>query len=61
MTRSYAIAKAEVKKLVIKYGLDGIMNYHLNEIRDRTGVSVTELQNARNYFKYSPKTAKYRV
>jgi hypothetical protein len=61
MKSSYATAKKEVKKLVVKYGIDGIMNYHLNEIRERTGVSVTELQNACSYFRYSPKTAKYRA
>ena len=61
MTTNYAISKAEVKKLVLTKGLKNIINADLNEIRDRTGVTVTDLQNAVNYFEFSPKTAKYRV
>lgn len=60
MTNTYAIAKREIKALVTTIGLDNILNAHLNEIHDRTGVSYTEMQNAMSYFRFSPKTAKYR-
>ena len=60
MTKTYEIAKKEIKALVKAIGLNNILNKHLNDIHDRTGVSYTELQNALSYFQFSPKTAKYR-
>lgn len=60
MKNGKAIARAEIKNLVVTIGLKNIRNYHLNEIRDRTGVSVVDMQNALNYFQLSPQTAKYR-
>lgn len=61
MTKGYAIAKEEAKKAVLKYGIDGILNKHFTEIQERTGVSYTDLANAFDYFRYSPKAAKYRL
>jgi len=52
--------RAEIRKLVITKGLDKIINADLNEIRDRTGAGVCQMQNALSYFRYSPQTAKYR-
>lgn len=60
MKNSYAVAKKEIKKLVVTIGLNNILNAHLNEIHDRTGVTYTEMQNALSYFRFSPKTACYR-
>ena len=53
-------ARAEIKTLILRKGLTNIINADLNEIRDRTGLSVTDIQNAISYFKYSPQTAQYR-
>ena len=61
MTKGYAIAKEEAKKAILKYGIDNILNEHFTEIRERTGVSFIDLTNAFDYYRYSPKAAKYRV
>lgn len=52
--------RKEIKALVIRKGLNNIINADLNEIRNRTGATVTQMQNAISYFQYSPQTAKYR-
>lgn len=52
--------RKEIKALVINKGLGNILNADLNEIHNRTGASYTQMQNALNYFRYSPQTAKYR-
>ena len=56
---AYEVRK-EIKALVISKGLDNIMGADLNEIHDRTGATYGQMQNAINYFQYSPQTAKYR-
>ena len=61
MTSNYAIAKAEIKKLVLAKGLDNIINADFTEIKERTGVTYLDLQNAVSYFRFSPRTAKYRA
>ena len=61
MTKGYAVAKAEAKKLVEKYGVNGILNKLFTEVRERTGVSFTDLTNAIDYFRYSPRAAKHRA
>ena len=57
--KTYKETKAEIKKLVLEVGINGIYNYHLNALVDQ-GHNSTNLQNAINYFQYSPKAAKYR-
>lgn len=52
--------RKEIKALVIRKGLNKIINADLNEIHSRTGATVTQMQDALNYFRYSPQTAKYR-
>ena len=52
--------RKEIKALVIRKGLDNIINADLNEIRRRTGATCCQMQNALSYFRYSPQTAKYR-
>lgn len=37
-----------------------LYNYNLNNIRTMYGVNGTELQNAVDYFQYSPQQAKFR-
>lgn len=54
------LARAEVKELILKKGIDNILNMDITEIRERTGLSITDIYNAINYFRYSPKTAQYR-
>lgn len=57
--KSYKETKAEIKKLVLQVGINGIYNYHLNTLA-AAGHTYSNIQNAINYFKYSPKAAKYR-
>ena len=45
-------ARVEIKKLVDTIGIDNILNEHINNIMDRTGVSVIDCQNAISYYKY---------
>lgn len=45
-------ARLEVKKLIDTIGMDNILNRHLNEIHDRTGISYIAMQNAMSYYKY---------
>ena len=59
MKKTYKETKAEIKKLVIQHGINGIYNYHLNALREQ-GHTGTNMQNAINYFQYSPQAAKYR-
>ena len=56
--KTYKETKAEIKKLVIQFGIAGVYPY-INTLIDQ-GHNVTNLQNAINYFQYSPQTAKYR-
>ena len=57
--KTYKETKAEIKKLVVQFGLAGITGYHLNALYDQ-GHNGTNLQNAMNYFQFSPQAAKYR-
>lgn len=57
--KTYKETKAEIKKLVVQLGIDGIYNHHLNTLREQ-GHTGTNLQNAINYFQFSPQAAKYR-
>ena len=45
-------ARVEIKKLVDTIGIDNILNEHINDIMERTGVSVIDCQNAISYYKY---------
>lgn len=53
--------RKEIKALVIKKGIDNILNADLNEIHYRTGATYLQMQNAMSYFRYSKQTAKYRA
>lgn len=59
MSKTYKETKAAVKELVERVGLNNILNKHLVELRD-LGHGMTNIQNAMNYFRYSPQAAKYR-
>lgn len=52
--------RKEIKNLVVNKGLDNIINADLAEIRKRTGARYDQMDNALNYFRFSPQTAKYR-
>ena len=45
-------ARQEIKKLIDTIGFDNILCKHITEIRERTGVSVIDCQNAMSYYKY---------
>ncbi len=55
----YEVRK-EIKALILKKGANNILNNDLTEIHERTGATYTQLQNAMNYFQFSPQAAKYR-
>lgn len=57
--KTYKETKAEIKNLVIQHGVDGITGYHIVALLDQ-GHNGTNLQNAMDYFRYSPVAAKYR-
>ncbi len=52
--------RKEIKELVIRKGINNIINADLNEIHNRTGATYCQMQNAMSYFRYSKQTAKYR-
>ena len=51
-------ARVEIKKLIDTIGIDNILNCHINDIMERTGVSVIDCQNAINYYTYRKTTQK---
>ena len=57
--KTYKETKAEIKKLVVQFGVDGITGYHIVDLYNR-GHNGTNIQNAINYFQFSPQTIKYR-
>lgn len=57
--KTYKETKSEITKLVKQHGLSGITGYHIRDmIHD--GHGSVNIQNAISYFRFSPKTAKYR-
>ena len=60
MKKTYMETRKAIKELVLTIGLNGIYNYHLNELNEQ-GHSYMNMQNAISYFKFSPATAKYRM
>ena len=58
---TYKQTKEEIKRLILKKGLENLINADLNEIHDRTGATYHDMQNALNYFRYSPQATKYRA
>lgn len=52
-------ARKEIKKIIIAQN-GKIYNYNLNNLR-AIGFNGTDLQNACNYFKYSPQQATFRA
>ena len=59
MNQKYMQARKAIKQLILKVGVEGVYNYHINALADQ-GHSYKDLQNAMSYFRYSPQTAKYR-
>lgn len=57
--KPYLETKKAVKALVIEFGLDNIMGMHCTALYEQ-GHNVGNVQNALNYFRYSPQAAKYR-
>lgn len=57
--KTYKETKAEIKKLVVQFGLDGITGHHIIDLYNQ-GHNGTNIQNAINYFQFSPVAAKYR-
>lgn len=61
MKASTKAVREEIKRVIIRKGIDNIINADLNEIHNRTGASYCDMQNAVSYFRYSKQAAKYRV
>ena len=60
MKKTYMETRKAIKELVLTVGLNGIYNYHLNELHEQ-GHGYANMQNAISYFTFSPATAKYRM
>ncbi len=57
--KTYKETKQAVKELVLAHGLAGILGQHIVALYDG-GHTGTNIQNALNFFQYSPQAAKYR-
>ena len=57
--KTYKETKQAVKELILEVGVDGVYNYHINELGEQ-GHNFTNIQNALIYFRYSPQAKKYR-
>ena len=57
--KTYKETKSEIKKLVIANGLDNITGYDIVALLD-AGHNGTNIQNAIDFFLFSPTAAKYR-
>ena len=57
---TYIEVRREIKALVMRKGVDNILNADLTEIHRRTGATYEQMRNAMSYFRYSPQAAKYR-
>ena len=60
MKKTCMETRKAIKELVLTVGLNGIYNYHLNELHEQ-GHDYLNMQNAISYFTFSPATAKYRM
>ena len=59
MKKTYMETRKAVKALVIAHGVNGINGHHITDLI-ADGHNGTNIQNAINYFHFSPNTAKYR-
>ena len=57
--KTYKETKAEIKDLVVKYGLDGITGRNIRGLLEK-GHTGTNIQNAIDYFQFSRRTSCYR-
>jgi hypothetical protein len=57
--KTYKETKSEIKKLVIANGLDNITGYDIVALLN-DGHNGTNIQNAIDFFRFSPKASKYR-
>lgn len=57
--KTYKETKAEIKKLVLQFGVDGISGHSIVDLLDN-GHNGTNIQNAISYFRFSPQATKYR-
>lgn len=57
--KTYKETKSEIKKLVIANGLDNITSYDIVALLN-DGHNGTNIQNAIDFFRFSPTAAKYR-
>lgn len=61
MKSNTALARKEVKALIIRKGMSNILCGDLAEIHDRTGLGACDIQNALSYFQYSPTQFEFRT
>lgn len=60
MRKETALARKEIKALIIRKGISNILCGDLAEIYERAGLHATEVQNALSYYKYSPAQRDFR-
>ena len=58
--KTYKETKEAVKQLIILFGIDNLLNYDINRLV-ANGHNSTNIQNAIDYFRYSPQAKKYRT
>lgn len=58
--KTYKETKKAVKELIILKGLNNLFNYDLVNLYNE-GHNVTNVQNAIDYFRYSPQAEKFRT
>lgn len=57
--KTYKETKQAVKELILAHGVTGVPGQHIVALLN-DGHTGTNVQNAFNYFRFSPKAAKYR-
>ena len=58
--KTYKETKEAVKQLILIFGIDSLLGYDINRLV-ANGHNTTNIQNAINYFQYSPQAKKYRT
>ena len=61
MSKTMEIRKAVKAAIIKRGGVNKLLGHDYNKIREALGCSSCDIQNAHNYFQYSPQQAKFRA
>ena len=61
MSKAMEIRKAVKATIIKRGGVNKLLNRDYTEIREALGCSYCDIQNAHNYFQYSPQQEKFRA